>query len=227
MFELGFFQVACCTKLESEEAGPTIVVPQPVQFVRKEDTTNKKDDWSQQGEFDLTDCSTASGSASDSETCSNGRSSSKAGADGILRGSQSNWNAVVDRCRVPKWDAAISSALDKALNSESLLKHSNGKEALNRRLRRAPDFLMVQSPNCPRSYNGTYEICPDRFANGEPLWKHTTAEYWLYSCSKGRWCIGGKDVEMAGFVRAAGFLVQTAAHEGSMPGEVDSVWQRW
>merc|ERR1712157_395280 len=86
---------------------------------------------------------------------------------------------------------------------------------------------MVHSPNCQRAYNGAYEICPGQTANGYVMWKHTTAEFWLYSCRKGKWCIGGKDVAADGFQRDAGFLVQTLRHAGAMPDDVQCVWQRW
>merc|ERR1712190_94116 len=126
-------------------------------------------------------------------------------------------NDVMTRCRVP----TIDDAIDGLIYPRSFIR------AARPRIANPPELLMVQSPSCPRAYNGVYEICPGETANGHSLWKHQTAEYWLYSCRKGRWCIGGKDVAADRFDRESGFLVQTLPHRGAMPDAVECVWQRW
>lgn len=63
--------------------------------------------------------------------------------------------------------------------------------------------------------------------NGEPLWKHQSEEFWLFSTPGGRWAIGGQDVMEDGFVRSSGWIFQERSHHGKFPDRVPGAWWQW
>merc|ERR1712113_633300 len=85
----------------------------------------------------------------------------------------------------------------------------------------------LRAPNGQQACSGVYNLVVGQTANGHPLWKHNTDDFWLYSGHTNRWCIGGKDVEQDQFRRSSGFLLQTLPHSDNMPNKVASIWQRW
>jgi len=231
MFATNYFHTFCCSHVPREEADHAVMVPSMVIGLDEHadasaflfDTTKlEHGDASLQKEGrDLADCSTTSGSVSDSEMLPLGcaRDFDDHGGINRIKASSFAWSNVMTRCRVP--------TIDDALDISSLVHPRSCNRATKLRVANPPQLVMVQSPSCLRAYNGVYELCPGETANGHELWKHRTAEFWLYSCKKGRWCIGGKDVAADRFERESGFLVQTLPHEGAMPDEVQCVWQRW
>eukprot|EP00406_Dinophysis_acuminata_P001528 CAMPEP_0179213018 /NCGR_PEP_ID=MMETSP0797-20121207/1438_1 /TAXON_ID=47934 /ORGANISM="Dinophysis acuminata, Strain DAEP01" /LENGTH=320 /DNA_ID=CAMNT_0020918715 /DNA_START=57 /DNA_END=1019 /DNA_ORIENTATION=- len=97
-----------------------------------------------------------------------------------------------------------------------------------RRMRKiVPHILYVVSPHGQHACEGAYIWLADETPNGQPLWKLAHGDYWLYSGTTGRWCIGGPDVRQEDFDRSAGYVYQTIKHGGWLPHQVDAAWKRW
>jgi len=74
---------------------------------------------------------------------------------------------------------------------------------------------------------GVYLLVGDERPNGFPLWKQDGGQRWLYSCKKGRWCIGGKDVRAKEFASSSGWIYNAKLHEGDTPDRVGDDWRLW
>lgn len=91
---------------------------------------------------------------------------------------------------------------------------------------RCPPVMMnVIAPGA--KCQGTYDLSLNQQPNGEPLWKHQSEDFWLFSTPGGRWAIGGKDVMEDGFARSSGWIFQERNHHGQLPERVPGAWQQW
>jgi len=93
--------------------------------------------------------------------------------------------------------------------------------------RRPPVSMNVIVPGAAAKCQGTYELHLGWEPNGQPLWKHSSEDFWLFSTLKGRWAIGGKDVMEDGFARSSGWIWQERIHHGQLPERVPGVWRQW
>jgi len=89
-----------------------------------------------------------------------------------------------------------------------------------------PRVLRIVSPNTRKGLEGDYVLEQER-PNGQPLWKHTSGVYWLFSTPKGRWSIAGEDVANEDFSRSSGWICQELFHGGLTPDQAPSGWMLW
>jgi len=85
-------------------------------------------------------------------------------------------------------------------------------------LQQPPAVLVLDSPNGHLEVTGIYKL-QERRANGQPVWKHDTAEYYVFSGTHGRWCVGGLDCEADDFEVSAGWIMTAEEHGTRMPDE--------
>jgi len=242
MFALGLFGTTCCAADKCEGVERVMVITDSehaYNAVEALPSATKKTVTFKADYADIEECSTmASEGNPDSETCSSpSHSDETTSASGKKPTSEPRlrWDDVIDRCRVPTWDDAITSAWEKTVKAapfagawdDAVQGDSRPTPMSRHEIKKPPELLMVQSPGKDRTYNGAYSLCRDQRANGMALWKHVTAEYWIYSCTKGKWCIGGRDVAMDRFERASGFLYQNSQHRGASPDAVEGGWHFW
>jgi len=71
-----------------------------------------------------------------------------------------------------------------------------------------PVMMTVIAPGVAAKCQGTYELIFNVATNDQPLWKHSSEDFWLFSTPGGRWAIGGKDVMEDGFNRSFGWIYQ-------------------
>jgi len=90
-----------------------------------------------------------------------------------------------------------------------------------------PVVLNVIAPGVAARCQGTYELSLNIEPNGQPLWKHSSDDFWLFSTPSGRWAIGGKDVMADGFARSSGWIWQERVHHGQLPERVSGAWRQW
>jgi len=90
-----------------------------------------------------------------------------------------------------------------------------------------PVMMNVIAPGVAAKCQGTYDLSLHMKPNGEPLWKHQSEDFWLFSTPAGRWAIGGKDVMEDGFARSSGWIFQERNHHGQFPERVPGAWWQW
>merc|ERR1719219_1339297 len=87
--------------------------------------------------------------------------------------------------------------------------------------------MTVIAPGVAAKCQGTYELIFNVATNDQPLWKHSSEDFWLFSTPGARWAIGGKDVKEDGFARSSGWIWQERNHYGQLPERVPGTWQQW
>eukprot|EP00928_Gymnodinium_smaydae_P025838 TRINITY_DN2046_c0_g1_i3.p1 TRINITY_DN2046_c0_g1~~TRINITY_DN2046_c0_g1_i3.p1 ORF type:complete len:933 (+),score=195.00 TRINITY_DN2046_c0_g1_i3:328-3126(+) len=65
--------------------------------------------------------------------------------------------------------------------------------------------------------DGLYEVVKDRTVNGMPLWKRSEGDMFVFSGPSGKWFIGGKTEEDAGFASDSGLASGPKPHNGADP----------
>mmetsp|Transcript_104698 Transcript_104698/g.337562 ORF Transcript_104698/g.337562 Transcript_104698/m.337562 type:complete len:476 (-) Transcript_104698:57-1484(-) len=111
----------------------------------------------------------------------------------------------------------------QSMTSRAAADGGGGKRAS----RGAPKLLYLLSPNGQQRCVGAYVLVTREWPNGQPVWRQQDGPHWLYSCPKGRWCVGGSDVKEDNFRRSSGWISQAAPHLGLMPDRSYAAWQRW
>lgn len=89
-----------------------------------------------------------------------------------------------------------------------------------------PEKLFVSSPNGRKCCAGEYALFQWEQPNGQPLWKQTKGECWLYSSTSGRWVIGGLEAKNKGFACSTGYIASRQLHGGKMPQVFNGTWER-
>mmetsp|Transcript_150538 Transcript_150538/g.419489 ORF Transcript_150538/g.419489 Transcript_150538/m.419489 type:complete len:459 (-) Transcript_150538:115-1491(-) len=88
-----------------------------------------------------------------------------------------------------------------------------------------PLMLRVVSPTNQVCCTGEYELVMDAGPGGQPLWKKTGGERWLYSGTDGRWYIGGVNSKHKRFECASGFIYNCKVHDGVLPHQLSGAWE--
>jgi len=90
-----------------------------------------------------------------------------------------------------------------------------------------PNMMTVIMPGVAAKCQGTYELIFNVATNDQPLWKHSSKDFWLFSTLCGCWAIGVKDVMEDGFARSCGWIWQERKHYGQLPEGVPGTWWQW
>jgi len=63
-------------------------------------------------------------------------------------------------------------------------------------------------------------------ANGQPIWRQSAGQFWLYSGIKGMWIIGGGEAKEKSFQCSHGVVFCRVLHNGTTPDKVNGTWSR-